>query len=274
MSGSCLALGMGQTAIHLRSAIARSIRGTRQARGWTQAELGRRARVSRTFVTKVEGAKGDVSIAAVSRLVDALGIDAELSLRAPFLADRRRQREPAHARCVAYAQRQYERAGWRTAREVEIAHARSHGWIDLLAFRQETGALAVNEVKTEIEDLGRIERMMAWYEREAWELARELGWRPRFVVGCLLVLDTDRNHERIRENRVALASGFRVRAPELRAWLREPHRPWPRPARALALIDPLARRHDWLRATPLDGRRTIPAYADYADFMRRVRGRA
>lgn len=262
---------MGDAEIHLRSVLARSIRDTRLARGWTQAELGRRARVSRTFVTKVEGAKGDTSVAAVAALVDALGIDAELSLRAPFLADRRRQREPAHARCVAYAQRQYERDGWQTAREVEIAHARSHGWIDLLAYRPETSALAVNEVKTEIEDLGRIERTMGWYEREAWELARGLGWRPRFVVGCLLVLDTDRNHERIRDNRLALAGGFPVRAPQLLEWLREPLRPWPRPARALALIDPLRRRDRWLTATPLDGRRTPAAYVGYADFIRRSR---
>lgn len=262
---------MSPTHRYLRGVLARVIRESRLAVGWSQDELGARAKVSGSMVGKIERAEGDTSLSTASALIDALGVRTTLDLEAPFLADRRRQREPAHARCVAYAQRQYERAGWQTAREVEIAHARSHGWIDLLAFRPETGALAVNEVKTEIEDLGRIERTMAWYEREAWELARGLGWRPRFVVGCLLVLDTDRNHERIRENRLALTGGFPVRAPRLLEWLHEPLRPWPRPARALALVDPLRRRDRWLTATPLDGRRTPAAHMDYADFIRRSR---
>jgi hypothetical protein len=222
------------------------------------------------MVGKIERAEGDTTLSTASALMDALGIRTTLDLEAPFLADRRRQREPAHARCVAYAQRRYEREGWQTAREVEIGHARSHGWIDLLAYRPATGALAVNEVKTEIEDEGGSSERWAGTSARPGS-SRGLGWRPRFEVGCLLVLDTDRNHERIRDNRLALAGGFPVRAPQLLEWLREPLRPWPHPARALALIDPLRRRDRWLTATPLDGRRTPAAYVDYADFMRRSR---
>ncbi|MFI5255452.1 MAG: helix-turn-helix transcriptional regulator [Candidatus Limnocylindrales bacterium] len=264
---------MGATHRDLRAVIARSTRQTRLAIGWTQAELGHRARLSRTMVGKTERAEGDISLATAAALIDALGIRASLDLQAPFLADRRRQVEPAHARCVAYVQRRFERAGWQTAREVEIAHGRSHGWIDLLAFEPRTAALVVNEMKTEIEDLGRIERTLGWYEREAWEVARARGWRPRFIVGCLLILDTERNLDRIRANRPVLATGFPVRAPGLAAWLPEP-RPLASPARALALIDPLSRRADWLRASPVDRRRTAAPYEDYADFMRRLRGRS
>lgn len=264
---------MGHTHRDLRAAIARSVRETRLAIGWSQDQLGRRANLSGSMVGKAERAEGDLSLATTAALFDALGIQASLDLRAPFLADRQRQLEPAHARCVAYAQRRYERVGWLTAREVEISHGRSHGWIDLLAFDPQSGALVVNEIKTEIEDEGRIERTMGWYERAAWEVARNLGWRPRFVVGCLLLLDTERNHERIRGNREAFATGFPVRASALTSWLGDPRRPWPAPARALALVDPLSRREAWLRATTSDGRRTPAPYEDYADFMRRLRGR-
>jgi hypothetical protein len=223
------------------------------------------------MVGKIERADGDLSLSTIAAVFEALGVEATLDLRIPFLADRRRQREPAHARCVAYVQRRYERTGWLTSREVEIAHGRSHGWIDLLAFDPHSGALTVNEIKTEIEDLGRVERTLGWYERAAWEVARGLGWRPRFVVGCLLLLDTERNHERIGGNREALATGFPIRATALAAWLRDSGRPWRAPARALALIDPLRRRQDWLRATVSDGRRTPAPYEDYAEFMRRMR---
>ncbi|MGH2407474.1 MAG: hypothetical protein ACRDF7_05250 [Candidatus Limnocylindrales bacterium] len=224
------------------------------------------------MVGKTERAEGDLSLASAAALLEALGIEASLDLRPPFLADRRRQLEPAHARCVAFAQRAYERAGWLTAREVEISHGRSYGWIDLLAFDPRSTVLVVNEMKTEIEDLGRIERTLAWYERAAWDVARGLAWRLRVVVGCLLILDTQRNHDRLRANREALANGFPIRAPALSRWLGDPQSPWPAPARALALIDPLRRRSEWLRAAPIDGRRTPAPYADYADFMRRVRG--
>jgi len=264
---------MDHTYRDLRAIIARSVRDARRAIGWSQDELGQRARLSRSMVGKTERAEGDVSLATAAALFEALGVDARLDLRAPFLADRRRQIEPAHARSVAFVQRRYERGGWLTGREVEIAHGRSHGWIDLLAFDPRSSALAVNEFKTEIEDLGRIERTLGWYERAAWQVARSLGWRPRYVVGCLLLLDTERNHDRIRENRAALATGFPVRANGLTTWLRDSSRPWRPPARALALIDPLSRRQDWLRASPIDGRRTAAPYEDYADFMRHLRRR-
>lgn len=254
----------------LRTALARAIRGTRRATGWSQDQLGRRAKLSGSVVGKAERAEGDLTIGTTAALLEALGIEAAWDLRAPFLADRRRQLEPAHARCVAYAQRRLERSGWETRREAEIAHGRSHGWIDLLAFESRSGALVVNEMKTEIEDLGRIERTIGWYERAAWQVARDQGWRPRFVVACLLLLDTERNHERIRANREALAVGFPVRASALATWLCEPILPWRPPARALALIDPLSRRAGWLRASPSDGRRTRAAYEDYADFMRHI----
>ncbi len=47
-----------------------------------------------------------------------------------------------------------------------------------MAFDPRTRTLAVIEIKTQLDDLGQIERTLAWYEREAWAAARRLGWRP------------------------------------------------------------------------------------------------
>jgi HTH-type transcriptional regulator/antitoxin HipB len=53
-----------------------TIRGRRLDRGWTQAELADRARVSRSWVIDVEAAKKPTAeIGRILRLLDALGVD-------------------------------------------------------------------------------------------------------------------------------------------------------------------------------------------------------
>ena len=66
--------------------------------------------------------------------------------------------DPVHARCSAYVDRRLGASGWATAREVEIVHGRTHGWIDLLAFDRRTGMMVVIEIKTRLEDIGALER--------------------------------------------------------------------------------------------------------------------
>ncbi len=139
---------------YLRTTLARCVRETRLALGWSQQALGARSGISRQMVTRVEAGTVNVSIDVAAALIDALGLRVELVLTPPFLADRRRQLEPAHGRCSAYVQRRLEGSGWVVRREVEIVHGRSHGWIDLIAFEPTTGHLLIIEVKTEIEDSG------------------------------------------------------------------------------------------------------------------------
>jgi hypothetical protein len=129
--------------------------------------------------------------------------------------------------------------------------------------------LLVIELKTEIRDLGAIERTLGWYEREAWAAARRLGWRPNQVLGCLLLLATEMNENRIADNQAGFSGGFPIRASELRRVMAD-NTPALR-GRAMALIDPRSRRHDWLRPSRLDGRPTPAPYVDYADFVRATR---
>jgi hypothetical protein len=127
----------------------------------------------------------------------------------------------------------------------------------------------VIEVKTELHDLGQVERQLGWYEREAWAAARRLHWRPERVVGALLLLATEETDERLRANREPLAASFPVRAAGL-ASIVDAGSAATR-ARALAMIDPRSKRRRWLRAARMDGRRTVAPYRDYADFMRALR---
>ncbi|MEX2011610.1 MAG: helix-turn-helix domain-containing protein [Chloroflexota bacterium] len=239
---------------------------TRRALGWSQRDLARKCGLSQTLIWRVETASAPLSVNVMARIADALGLEVELSIRLPFIAGRP-QRDAAHARCMDYVQRRLEAAEWLVEREVEIVHGRSHGWIDLLGFDPRTRTLLIVEIKTEIEDLGRIERSLAWYGREAWASAKRLGWRPARTATWLLVLATDVNDDRIRANREGLAAAFPGRATEAHAAL---SRQAACPPRALALIDPRSRRKQWLIRCRVDGRRSLAPYPNYAGFMRRA----
>jgi transcriptional regulator with XRE-family HTH domain len=242
----------------------------RRAIGWSQRELASRAGLSQALVSAIEnGRVPNVTFATTARLLEAMGAKLIIDASPPFLGDRERQRDSAHARCTAHVARRLEGAGWQVRTEVEVGGGRSRGWIDLLAYHPRTRLLLVIEIKTEIRDLGAIERSLGWYERESWAAARRLGWRPQALVGCLLLLATEANDERIRDNRAALSRGFPIRATEISSVVAG-NKAAVAGRRAVALIDPSSRRRDWLRPARIDGRRSVAPYVDYIDFVRRM----
>ncbi len=242
----------------------------RDALAWTQRDLAERARVSQAWVSLLErGLAPAASLARVERVANALGGRLVVGLDAPFLADRARQRDPAHSRMSAYVAGRLRRAGWSVEGELEVGGDRSRGWIDLLAFHSRTRVLLVVELKTEIHDLGGIVRALAWYEREAWAAARSRGWQPRRVLSCLLLLATEATDHRALANRAILDIEFPLRARHLAGIdggldVIEGSRS----GRAVGMVDPRSRRVRWVRPLVLDGRRTPAPYADYAAFVR------
>lgn len=229
--------------------------------------------MSQSMVCDLErGALRDLTFSTASRLLSAMGARLVVEVDVPFLGDRQRQRDPAHARLSAHVIARLRRAGWETTAEVEVGGDRSRGWIDVLAFHPTSGVMLVIEIKTEIHDLGQIERSLGWYEREAWVVARRLGWRPSREIGCLLLLATAANERRIATNRASIQVGFPLRARHLGLVVNgEPAAGDTR--RAIALIDPRSRRKAWCVALQIDGRRSPAPYLDYADFMRSISSR-
>jgi transcriptional regulator with XRE-family HTH domain len=244
------------------------VRDLRLALGWTQRALALRSGVSQPWISTIErGLNPDVSIETIDRLLASMGASLIFDVKAPLLTNRP-QHDVVHARCSAFVAPRLERAGWRVATEVEVGGDRSRGWIDVLAWHPTTGVVLVIELKTELHDVGAIERSLGWYEREAWAAARRLGWRPRRVIGCLLVLSTDAVEERLRDNRAAFARTFPLRWRDLGDVVALGRVPTAGMGRGVALIDPRSRRAAWLRPSRLEGRRTPAPYADYADFVR------
>jgi transcriptional regulator with XRE-family HTH domain len=254
-----------------REIVGAAVLSLRTSLGWTQRELGRRVGLSQSEISRLErGLLEDLTLDTAERLLNGMGARLVLSVDAPFLGDRQRQREPAHARCSSHVASRLRRAGWLVATEVEVGDDRSRGWIDVLAVHPGTGLLLVIEIKTEIRDLGAIERSLGWYERASWTAARRLGWRPSRSIGCLLLLATVANDTRVIENRESFTAGFPVRARDLTACIEDGSSPT-LAGRGVAMIDPLSRRAAWLRPLHTDGRRSPAPFQDYADFMRALR---
>lgn len=227
-----------------------------------------------------------VIASAIRELRLAIGwSQGELAARAHRSRDRPLQRDPAHARTTSYVVGRLRRSGWDVRTEVEIGGDRSRGWIDVLAWHPTTGLVLVIELKTELHDLGEVERRLGGFEREAWRVPRAFGARPTRVVGCLLLLATESNDLRASANRASLEIAFPMRWRSLGAVL-ETGSLDPRPAeptsapdpaqrrldaavrRSIGLVDPRSRRRVWIRPLRVDGRRSPAPYVDYAAFMR------
>ncbi|MBA3876894.1 MAG: hypothetical protein C0498_08150 [Anaerolinea sp.] len=246
------------------------VKTLRTAIGWSQRELGRRAAVSQSMVCLAEsGVLRDLTFSTAAALLSAMGARLVVDVDAPYLGDRERQRDPAHARLGAHVLARLRRAGWETRPEVEVGGDRSRGWIDIVAFHPESRVMLVIEIKTEIHDLGQIERSLGWYEREAWGAARRFGWRPARAIGCLLLLATEANELRAAANRTSIEVGFPLRARHLEPVVLGGSMPTAT-GRAIAVIDPRSHRRAWCGALRIDGRRSPAPYVDYADFMRSI----
>jgi transcriptional regulator with XRE-family HTH domain len=252
----------------LRVTFAGLCRGTRLMLDITQQELADAVGVSRPYIASIESGRANPSLDVVERIAESLGLQLELRGQAPVTLNSPRQRDLVHARCSGYVDRRLAGTGWLTRREVTIVRGRMRGWIDLLAFDPRQRILLVVEIKTWLDDLGAVERQLDWYVHEAPALARRFAFRPIGTIGWLLVLATAEFDGAIRTNRDAIARRFPARARSMGRLLLPGDAI--EPADGIALIDPRARRRNWLIPTQLDGRRSRLPYTGYADAARRL----
>jgi transcriptional regulator with XRE-family HTH domain len=255
-------------------ALARLIVNARHLTGWSQLELAERSGTSKATIWRLEKGQATVlDLAVVEMVLKALGFRATLDLDGRHFLDRERQLDAVHAWLNGYVARRMRRAGWKVVTEVLIGEDRPRGWIDLLAFRESDGALVVEETKSDLPDVGGLQRSVAFYEREARRIAATLGWAVRRVVVLCVVLDSAEVAVRIAGARDLLSTAFPGDVGVLGRWLAEPSAPAPA-GWCLAAADPASRERTWLRGTTLTRRRRAPAYEGYAAAAAVVRARS
>ena len=244
------------------------VRRVRQRVGQTQAQLGQRVGRSQSWVSRVEGGElVSLTVAESDELCRALGATLVFAVEAPIITGTDRQRDAAHAKCVAFVAGRLERSGWFVEREVQIGDPGRPGWIDLLAFHPTTRTLLIVEIKTRFVDMGGLERQLGWYERQALSVARRKWWLPMRVATAALFLATQANDLAFRDNAQSVKQRFPGRWRDLADVVSGKGAAadgW-----AVAMIDPRSRASTWCRPTVLDGRRSAARYRDAADFLTR-----
>src|SRR5215204_5410104 len=106
------------------------VRSIRVALGMGQRTLAGRIDRSQGYISLVErGNVGGLSIAEAEVIAHALGATLVFGVEAPVLLGGVRQRDAAHAHCVAYVARRLAAAGWIVLREVAIGTRERPGWI-------------------------------------------------------------------------------------------------------------------------------------------------
>jgi transcriptional regulator with XRE-family HTH domain len=238
---------------------------------WSERELARRLGTNQRAIQRLEsGMQRHINSPLALAALTLLGIRMSFDTNGVCRWTRLEQRDAVHARCCAYVVRHLRRRGWETRVEVEIGDGRFRGWIDVLAFRPADRALLVIEVKTRVDDAGRILRTLGWYTRSSRVAADALGWQPRRIVPTLLLLATVDTDARLTGQRELIVDRLPSGAAELAPWLDDPAAAPAGPSRAL--IDPASRRRAWLQRDRIDGRRTPVPYRDYRDAAERLTG--
>jgi transcriptional regulator with XRE-family HTH domain len=235
-------------------------------------ELAGRCGVSRSHIADIEAGRSWGAPDLLDQMAAALGADISFRLRRPILAgppsEQGTSQDGGHARCLEVTHRELVRHRLLCATEVHVETPGAHGWIDLLAFEPSIRRLIVIEFKTELRDLGGLDRQLDVYARGCLASAHARGWQPAEVLIVTTVLATAENDAVVAAHRSALRSSFPMRG---RAAVAAMLDAGPVTGRGLLMVDPLRAGRQAFTSCQVDGRRTDAPYEDYADFMRAVR---
>ncbi len=206
----------------MRTNVPDALRVLRRDRGWRQADLGRRADLSRDTVSRAErGAVDGLTLGALARLADALDASLVVELRWRG-AELDRLIDRAHAAIVNAAAVRLATAGWVTRPEVSFNHYGDRGRCDLLAWHPSSEFLLVVEVKSRVGDVQEMLGRLDVKVRLGPILAAQCGWSAPARVLPALVFGDDRATRAVLERHRATFTSFGLRGRAALAWLRSP----------------------------------------------------
>jgi transcriptional regulator with XRE-family HTH domain len=156
-----------------------SFRALRLNRRWRQVDVGAKAGISASEISRIELGRVDrVSVGALRRVAESL--DASLDVRLRWNGEGLdRLLDQAHAGLVDQLVVRLRAAGWIADVEVSFSIRGERGSIDVLGFHPATGIVLVTEVKSVVPDSQR--RLPASIARHGWRL-RSHGAGDRIVA--------------------------------------------------------------------------------------------
>lgn len=202
-----------------------SYRALRLNKRWRQVDLGAKAKVSRSMISRIErGQLSSIPIATLRRIAAALGTT--LEIRVQWNGEGLdRLLDQAHAGLVEALVRRLRADGWVTEVEASFSIRGERGSIDVLGYHEATGIVLVAEVKSVVPDSQATLIGVDRKGRLAPEIARSRGWTCRGVARLLVVGDSSTSRRRIDALAATYRTAFPVAGREVQAWLQTPDRP-------------------------------------------------
>ena len=203
--------------------IGNTLRVIRLRKRLRQADVARRARVSRQLVGRLEdGLAGRYSLDVLRGVASALGVSVEVRLRWQG-AELDRILNAAHGQLhESVARHLGALPGWVWLPEVTFSHFGERGVIDILAWHAETRSLLIIELKTELVDPQELVATMHRRVRLGSQIAAQHGWQPATVSAWVIVGDTSTERRRLRAHATLLRTAFPAEGRAMRGWLMRP----------------------------------------------------
>ncbi len=166
------------------------VRTARIRRGWRQRDLATAVGVSDATISRVErGHLDSAGLGRIRAIARALDIRVELLPRSRGSELDRLISSRHAAPGESVTKWLGGLGGWGVRPEVSFSRYGERGIIDLLAWHPGTRSLLVIELKAAIVDVGELLGTLGRKARNAWELARGMGWEPATVSSLLIVAE-------------------------------------------------------------------------------------
>jgi len=204
-----------------------------------QEDVGSAASVSRSTVARIESGQIErIAFGTLRAVGAAVGTDVDILARWHGEALDRLLDE-AHAGVLDTAVELFRAAGWTVAVEATFAIRGERGSIDLFAWHEPTGLVAVDEIKSVMPDASSTIIGLDRKTRLAPIIARERGWTCRGVARFLVIGEGRTARRRVEGHKSMFGAAFPVRGRAAEAWIRAPTMP---PISGLLFLRPPAAR--------------------------------
>jgi transcriptional regulator with XRE-family HTH domain len=203
--------------------VGNALREVRRYHRWTLARAASEARISAAVASRVENGRFDIcSLEAINAYARGLGADVDLYVRwrGGDLNRLVNRRHSAMHEQMAALWKQW--AEWEAVPEVSFSFYGERGVIDWFGWHARSETVLIEELKSQLVDVGDLVATNDRRMRLATDIARERGWRARTVASWVLLEDTRTNRRHLAKHDTFLRTAFPADGRTMRAWLREP----------------------------------------------------